>query len=207
MKHENAFAPNSELYFRIEGIKSMHQIGLILDSIMLPEAGLFLGFLILFLMLWVVLRRLKRMKRTMASLELGHLEFYYQSSEMRTWRLRLINSDRANMKDLQSCSREILHFFDRLGSLVQRDILSKKEIWPSFGVPIWGYFSLLVPFIHWLRTEERDPELYIYFEDLSEAVYRLNRKIDRKRTNPLMDEEELKRFIEEEKSVLMDSDS
>jgi hypothetical protein len=143
----------------------------------------------------------------MASLELGHQEFYYQSSEMRTWRLRLINSDRANMKDLQSCSREILHFFDRLGSLIQRDILSKKEIWPSFGVPIWGYFSLLVPFIHWLRTEERDPELYIYFEDLSEAVYRLNRKIDRKRTNPLMDEEELKRFIEEEKSVLMDSDS
>jgi hypothetical protein len=182
----------------------MHQIGLILDSIMLPEAGLFLGFLVLFLMLWVVLRRLKKMKRTMATLELAHLELYYQSSEMRTWRRRLITTDRTNMKDVQSCSREILHFFDRLGSLVQRGLLPQKEIWPSFGIPVWGYFSLLVPFIQWLRTEERDPDLYICFEELNEAAARLNKKIDRKRANPLMAEEELERFIEEEKSALID---
>ncbi|MBA4392040.1 MAG: hypothetical protein C0407_00640 [Desulfobacca sp.] len=179
----------------------MHQIGLILDSIMLPEAGFFLAFFILFIFLWVILRRLKRFKGTLSILELGHLEFYYQSSEMRSWRLRLINTDRANMKDLQACSQQVLHFFDRLGFLAQNKILSKKEIWQSFGMPIWGYFSLLVPFIQWLRTEERDSDLYVYFEDLNDAVYRLNRK----RTNPLMDEEELKRFIEEEKTTLSDS--
>jgi hypothetical protein len=183
----------------------MHEIGMILDSIMLPEAGLSFGFLVIFIFFWVILKRLKKLKRTLASLELGHLEFYYQSSEMRTWRLRLLNSDRTDMKALQVSSRQVLHFFDRLGFLVQNDILSKKEMWSSFGLPIWGYFSLLVPFIHWLRTEERDPELYVYFEDLNEAVYRLNRNINRKRANPLMEEGDLNRFIEEEKVSLMDS--
>jgi hypothetical protein len=172
---------------------------------MLPEAGLFLGFLIMILFFWVVLRRLKRIKKTMASLELGHLEFYYQSSDMRSWRRRLINTDRTDMKEIQACSQQILHFFDRIGLLVQREILAKKEIWPAFGLPIWGYFSLLVPFIQWLRTEERDPDLYIYFEDLNEDVFRLNRKSNRKRSTPLMDEEELNRFIEEEKLSLAES--
>jgi hypothetical protein len=183
----------------------MHEIGMILDSIMLPEAGFFLGFLIVFIFSWVILRRLKRLKTTLSRLELGHLEFYYQSSEMRAWRLRLLNANRSNMKDLQACSQQVLHFFDRLGFLVQTEVLAKKDIWPSFGIPIWGYFSLLVPFIQWLRTEERDSDLYVYFEDLNEAVYRLNRKINRKRANPLMDDEELNRFIEEEKVSLMDA--
>jgi hypothetical protein len=182
----------------------MHELGMVLDTIMLPEAGFFLGFLVVFTFFWVVLRRLKRIKRTLSSLELGHLEFYYQSSEMRTWRLRLINTNRTNMKDLQACSQQVLHFFDRLGFLVQKEILSKKEIWESFGIPIWGYFSLLVPFIQWLRTEERDSDLYVYFEDLNEAVYRLNRKMDRKRANPLMEEGDLNRFLEEEKLSLME---
>lgn len=183
----------------------MHEIGMVLDSIMLPEAGFFLAFFILFVFLWVILRRIKGFKGTLSIVELGHLEFYYQSSDMRSWRRRLINTDRTNMKDLQACSQQILHFFDRLGFLVQKKILSRKEIWESFGIPIWGYFSLLVPYIQWLRTEERDSELYLYFEDLNEAIYRLNRKMDRKRANPLMEEEELNRFIEEEKTALFDS--
>jgi hypothetical protein len=61
-----------------------------------------------------------------------------------------------------------------------------------------------VPFIQWLRTEERDPELYLYFEDLNDTVYRLNYKMNRKQAHPLMEEEELQRFIEEEKAALSD---
>jgi hypothetical protein len=183
----------------------MHEIGMILDSIMLPEAGLALAFFILILFLWVILRRIKALKRTLSSLEEGHLEFYYQSSEMRKWRQRLIGTDRANMKDLQAHSAEVLNFFDRIGFLVQGGILSRNEIWQSFGISVQGYFSFLVPYIQWLRTEERSSELYLYFEDLNEAVYHLNRKMNRKRARPLMDEEELDRFIEEEKKALSDA--
>ena len=180
----------------------MYEIGMILDSIMLPEAGLFLAFIILIIFLWVILRRLKGLKRNLSSLEWGRLEIVYQSAEMREWRIRLINTDRTNMKDLQARSDEVLNFFDRIGFWVQKGILSKKEIQQSFGTPILGYFSFLVPYIQWLRTEERSPELYLYFEDLNEIVHRLNRKMDRKRAHPLMEEEELNRFIEEEKSAL-----
>ncbi len=82
----------------------MDEIGLILDSIMLPEAGLFLAFLILILFLWVILRRMKGLKKTLSTLEWGHLEIVYQSFEMGKWRQRLINTDRTNMKDLQAYS-------------------------------------------------------------------------------------------------------
>jgi len=140
----------------------------------------------------------------MTVLELGHLEFYFQSSEMRQWRLRLITTERTDMKALQTRSGELLNFFDRLGFLIQKGTLPKKEMWQSFGTPILGYFSFLVPFIQWLRTEERDPDLFLYFEDLNDAVYRLNCKMDRKQARPLMEEEELGRFIEEEKTALSD---
>ena len=183
----------------------MNEIGLILDSIMLPEAGLFLAFFILILFLWVILRRIKGLKKTLSTLEWGHLEIVYQSFEMGKWRQRLINTDRTNMKDLQAYSGQVLDFFDRMGFLVQRGILSKNEIWQSFGTPVLGYFSFLVPYIQWLRTEERSPELYLYFEDLNEAVYRLNRKMNRRRARPLMDDDELDRFIEEEKKALADA--
>lgn len=183
----------------------MHELGMIMDSIMLPEAGFFLAFFVLFIFLWVILRRIKGFKETLSIVELGHLEFYYQSSEMRSWRLRLINTDRTNMKDLQGCSQQVLYFFDRLGFLVQKKILSREQIWQSFGIPVWGYFNLLLPYIQWLRTEERDSDLHVYFENLNEAVYRLNRKMDRKRAKPFMVEEELDRFIEEEKATLSDS--
>ncbi len=99
----------------------------------------------------------------------------------------------------------MLDFFDRMGFLVQRGILSKNEIWQSFGIPVLGYFSFLVPYIQWLRTEERSPELYLYFEDLNEAVYLLNRKMNRRSARPLMDDDELDRFIEEEKKALADA--
>lgn len=182
----------------------MDNIRLTLDSLLIPEAGLLLGFFILFFFLWVIVRRIKGLRRTMTFLELSHLEFYYQSSQMRKWRLRLITTERTNMKTLQACSQELLNFFDRLGFLVQKGILFREEVWQSFGIPILGYFSFLVPYIQWLRTEERDPELYLYFEDLNEAVFRLNRKIDRERAQPIMEEEELKQFIEEEKAALSD---
>jgi len=182
----------------------MNDIGMILDAVLVPEAGFFLAFFIFFIFLWVILRRIKGLRRTMSVLELGHLEFYYQSSEMRKWRQRLILTDRTDMKELQAHSAEVLNFFDRLGFLVQKEILPRQETWQAFGTPILGYFSFLVPYIQWLRTEERDPELYLYFEDLNESVYRLNRKMDRKQAHPLMEEEELNRFIEEEKAALSD---
>jgi hypothetical protein len=180
----------------------MEDMSMILDTLLLPEIGFFLVFLILFILLWVILRRIKGLRRIMAVLELGHQEFFYQSSEMRKCRMRLITTERTDMKALQTRSGELLGFFDRIGFLVQKGILPKKELWQSFGTPIQGYFSFLVPFIQWLRTEERDPELYVYFEDLNDAIFRLNCKMDRKQTHPLMEEEELNRFIEEEKSAL-----
>lgn len=180
----------------------MTYVQLILDSLLVPEAGLFLACVIFFIFLWVISRKIKGLKRTMAVLEWGHLEWIYQSSEMRQWRLRLISTDRTNMKELHTHSGEVLHFFDRVGFLIQREILSKKEIWQSFGGPVLGYFSFSFPYIQWLRTEERDADLYVYFEDLNEMVYRLNRKGSRKEVHALMEDEELNRFIEEEKSAL-----
>ncbi len=180
----------------------MEDIGMILDTLMLPEAGLSLVFLFFFILLWIILRKIKGLKKTIAVLELGHQEFYYQSSEMRKCRLRLITTERTDMKAIQTRSSELLGFFDRIGFLVQKGILPRREIWQVFETTIHGYFSFLVPFIQWLRTEERAPELYQYFEDLNDVVFRLNRKIDRKRAHPLMEEEELNRFIEEEKSAL-----
>jgi hypothetical protein len=182
----------------------MNYVQLILDSLLVPEAGLFLACFIFFIFLWVILRKIKRLKKTMAVQEWGHLEWHYQSSEMRAWRLRLISTDRTNMKELHNHSGEVLHFFDRIGFLIQREILSKPEIWQSFGGPVLGYFSFLFPYIQWLRSEERDPDLYVYFEDLNEMVYRLNRKASRKEAHALMEEEELNRFIEEEKGTLSD---
>jgi hypothetical protein len=180
----------------------MDDISMILDTVLLPETGFFLVFLFFFILLWVILRRLKGLGRTIAVLELGHQEFYYQSSEMRKCRLRLISTERTDMKALQTRSGELLGFFDRIGFLVQKGILPKKETWQSFGTPVLGYFSFLVPFIQWLRTEERDPELCLYFEDLNEAIFRLNYKMNRKEAHPLLEEEELKRFIEEERTAL-----
>jgi hypothetical protein len=182
----------------------MYDISMFLDAVLVPEAGFFLAFFIFLILLWVILRRIKRLEKTIVVLESGHLEFCYQSSEMREWRLRLITTERTDMKALQARSGELLSFFDRIGFLVQKGTLPRKEMWQSFGIPVLGYFSFLVPFIQWLRTEERDPELYLYFEDLNDAVYRLNSKMDRKQAHPLMEEEELQRFIEEEKAVLSD---
>jgi hypothetical protein len=180
----------------------MDDANMILDMVLLPEVGLSLVFLIFFILLWVILRRIKGLGSTMAILELDHQEFYFQSSEMRKCRLRMLTTERTDMKALQTCSGELLAFFDRLGFLVQKGTLPKKEMWQAFGTPVLGYFSYLVPFIQWLRTEERDPELYLYFEDLNEAVYRLNRRMDRKKAHPLMEEEELNRFMEEERTAL-----
>lgn len=182
----------------------MYDINMFLDAVLIPEVGFFLAFLLFLILLWVILRRLKRLEKTIVVLELGHLEFYYQSSEMREWRLRLITTERTDIKALQARSGELLGFFDRIGFLVQKGTLPRKEIWEYFGIPILGYFSFLVPFIQWLRTEERDHELYLYFEDLNDAVYRLNYKMNRKKAHPLMEEEELQRFIEEEKAALSD---
>ena len=180
----------------------MNDISMLLDVVLVPEAGFFLVFLIFFILLWIILRRIKGLGSTMAVLELGQLEFYFQSSEIRKCRLRLITTERTDMKALQARSGELLNFFDRMGFLVQKGTIPKKEMWQSFGTPILGYFSFLVPFIQWLRTEERDPELYLYFEDLNDAVYRLNYKMDRKQAHALMEEGELNRFMEEEKAAL-----
>jgi hypothetical protein len=180
----------------------MDDINMILEMVLLPEVGLSLVILIFFILLWVILRRIKGLRGTLVILELDHQEFYFQSSEMRKCRLRLLTTERTDMKALQACSGELLSFFDRLGFLVQRGTLPKKEMWQAFGTPVLGYFSFLVPFIQWLRTEERDPELYLYFEDLNESVYRLNRRMNRKKAHPLMEEEELNRFMEEERATL-----
>jgi hypothetical protein len=180
----------------------MEDLSLILDTLLLPETGLFLVFLFFFILLWTILRRIKSLKRAMAIMELGHQEFYYQSSEMRKTRLRLITTERTDMKAIQTCSTELLSFFDRIGFLVHKGILPTQEMWQVFETPVHGYFSFLVPFIQWLRTEERNPELYMFFEDLNEAVFRQNRRLERKRARPLMEEEELNQFIEDEKSAL-----
>jgi hypothetical protein len=180
----------------------MDYFQMFLDSILIPETGIFLAFLLILLFLWIGLRKIKNLRRTLSILEEGHLEWAYQSSEMRHWRLRLISSDRSNMKELQSCSRETLDFFDRIGFLMHRKILSRKALWPYFGYPILGYFSLLYPYIEWLRTEERNRHHYAFFEDLNTAMVRMKRKVSGRKARPLMDAEELKRFIEEEKTTL-----
>jgi hypothetical protein len=180
----------------------MDYLPLILDSLLVPETGYFLAFLIILIFLWISLRRIKGLKRTLSILEEGHLEWAYQSTEMRSWRLRIISSDRTDMEELQSRSREILDFFDRIGFLMHRKILSRKALWPYFGDAIRGYFSFLYPYIEWLRNEERNPHLYGFFEDLNTAMVRLNRKVLRRKPRPLMEAEELERFIEEEKTIL-----
>jgi 4-amino-4-deoxy-L-arabinose transferase-like glycosyltransferase len=180
----------------------MEDIGSILEALLIPEVGYFLLFLIFLILLWVILRRIKNLRKTLAILEIGHQEFYYQSFEMRKCRSRLISTERTDMKAIQTQSTELLAFFDRLGFLTQKGILPQKELWQFFGTAILGYFSFLVPFIQWLRMEERDPELYLYFEDLNDAVYRQNYKINRRQAHPLMEEEELNQFIEEEKAAL-----
>ncbi|MEW6185345.1 MAG: hypothetical protein AB1585_06355 [Thermodesulfobacteriota bacterium] len=180
----------------------MNELGMVLEGVMLPETWFFLAFLFFALFLWIILKRLKGLKETVAALELGHLEFYFQSAEMRQWRFRLLSTERTDMKALQARSEAVLNFFERLGFLVQQGTLPRKEVWQSFGPPISGYFSFLVPFIQWLRMEERTPELFWYFEELNDVVYRLNGKANRKKTRPLMEEEELVRFIEEEKTAL-----
>jgi hypothetical protein len=180
----------------------MDYFQMFLDSILVPEIGIFLAFLIILLFLWIGLRRIKNLRRTLSILEEGHLEWAYQSSEMRQRRLRLLAANSNDMKDLQSRSREILDFFDRIGFLMHRKILSLEALWPYFGYPIRGYFSLLYPHIQWLRTEERNAHLYVYFEDLNLAMVRLHRKFLGRKARPLMEEEELKRFIEEEKTAL-----
>ena len=101
---------------------------MILDVVLLPEAVFFLAFLIFFILLWVILRRIKGLGRTMAVLELGHLESYYQSSAMRKCRLRLMTTERTDMKALHVRSAELLSFFDRIGFLVQKGTLSMKEM-------------------------------------------------------------------------------
>ena len=180
----------------------MDNVLTIIEAFFIPEVGILIGFLILLMILWIVSRRMKHLKTVITVLESGHLENYYQSSEMRFWRKRLIEADRTNMKDIQLCSSGILSFFERLGLLVRKDILPDVEIWQNFGIPIMGYFSLLVPYIQWLRTEERNSDLYSYFEDLNDVIYRLNRKVHRKQAQPLMSDEELEHFISEEKTFL-----
>jgi hypothetical protein len=182
----------------------MNELGIILEGIMIPEAWFVLSFLFFALFLWIILRRLKGLKETVSLLELGHLEFYFQSAEMRQWRVRLLSTERTDMKALQARSEAVLNFFDRLGFLLQNGTLPRKEVWQSFGPSISGYFSFLVPFIQWLRTEERTPELFWYFEELNDIVFRWNGKVNRKKARPLLEEEELVRFIEEEKTVLAD---
>ncbi|HMK64364.1 MAG TPA: hypothetical protein VK564_01135 [Thermodesulfobacteriota bacterium] len=182
----------------------MDYLQMFLDSILVPETAIIAAFLIILIFLWICLRRLKTLRQTLSILEEGHLEWAYQSSEMKEWRLRLLSSDPANMKDMQSRSREILDFFDRLGFLMDQKILSRKVIWPYFGYFVMGYFSFLYPYIDWLRTEERNRHHYSFFEELNTAMVRMNRKVSGRKPRPLMIEEELKRFIEEEKTALRD---
>jgi hypothetical protein len=183
----------------------MDYFQMFLDSILVPETALILAFLIIIIFLWICLRRLKNLRRTLSILEEGHLEWAYQSSEMKQWRLRLLSSDPTNMKEMQSRSREILDFFDRLGFLMDQKILSRKVLWPYFGYSVMGYFSFLFPYIDWLRTESRNRHHYSFFEELNTAMVRMNRKASGRKLRPLMIEEELKRFIEEEKTALIDN--
>jgi hypothetical protein len=180
----------------------MNYLAMFLDTLLVPEAGIVLAFLIVLVFLWINLRKIKTLKRTISILEEGHREWEYQSSEMRRWRYLLITSDRTDMSVLQNRSREILDFFDRIGFLMHEKILSSRALWPYFGRPIQGYFTFLYPHIQWLRTQGKEPDFYDYFEELNEAIYRLNRKAYRKKARLLMEEEELKRFIEEEKRTL-----
>jgi hypothetical protein len=180
----------------------MDYLTMFLDTLLVPEAGIVLAFMVVLVYLWIILRKIKALRRTLSILEEGRREWEYQSSEMRRWRYLLMTSDRTDMNILQNRSREILDFFDRIGFLVNEKILTSRSLWPYFGRPIQGHFTFLYSHIQWLRTREKEPELYSYFEDLNEAIYRLNRKAYRKKARLLMEEEELNQFIEEERTAL-----
>jgi hypothetical protein len=141
-----------------------------------------------------------RTSKTIASAELLlKLEDQFYSATMRKHRKKLMTVLKKDPRDYHNINEEILDFFEDIGFLTKKKVLSVELVWSTYCYWILRYYLLLQEYIGWLRKRDDDTTYYRDFEHL----YRENLKMEENRRGRKIEitPQQLQGFIDEELQV------
>lgn len=153
----------------------------------MAQTLIILGSLI-FIYRQVRVQRFSNMLQTLSSLR----ENWNNDTIVAARKTTCINYQKGT-KNIGKAEGEVLGFFEELGLLLKKRVVSTEFIWESYSYFIEHYWSMLEPNIKEFRLSTNDNSWYDNFESLRKAIG----KYSKKRKCPSSDktEEEIKRFI------------
>jgi hypothetical protein len=80
------------------------------------------------------------------------------------------------VEDLNKAVFEVCNFFEEVGEMLRRGVLSAVPVWSRFSDWVPDYWSVCKPTIEKLREDFRAPAIYEDFEYLARMMTEMNRK-------------------------------
>lgn len=143
---------------------------------------------LIFIYRQVRVHRFSNMLQTLSSLR----EHWNSDTMLAARKTTCINYQKGTKK-IGKAEGDVLGFFEELGLLLKKGVVSKEFIWETYSYFIEHYWSMLEPNIKEFRLSTNDNSWLDNFESLRKAIHRYSKK--RKCPSSDKTEEEIKRFI------------
>jgi len=106
----------------------------------------------------------------------------------------ILNPD--NFKQIDAYADFILDYFEDLGLLLRKKLVSEYFVWTMNCYHVIHYWVVLTDYINWVREDRGDPTYYCEFEYLYKKMLKFEKKMTKKKIEFTSDD--LREFLEEE---------
>lgn len=128
--------------------------------------------------IWIAYQQNERARFSQEIQIVSQLDSRFDSPEFRLVRGRaaawLAGGARAEDQEGVVAIRSLVDFFETLGYLHRREVISSETAWHYFGSWILPYYEACKDFIR--REQDGDPNCYTEFVGLREAVFQVERE-------------------------------
>ena len=127
---------------------------------------------------------------------LNNMRENWNNKQMMGFRRTTCENYLEGTKKIEMAEGEVLGFFEEMGLLLQKKVVSQEFIWETYSYYIEHYWSMLKDNIQEFRLSTQDKSWYDHFEYLRDSV----RRYSERKNCPSIDKtkEEIKRFISSE---------
>ena len=118
------------------------------------------------------------------------------TKEMMLFRQATCRNYKTQTRAIGKAEGEVLGFFEDMGMLVEKGVISKEFVWEGYSYYIEPYWSMMEKKIKEFREREKDTSWFEHFENLRDAM----RKFSKKKGAPLgpLEKKDMQRFIKGE---------
>ena len=108
-----------------------------------------------------------------------------------------VGEDIVELPSFPKAVSEVCDFFEGIGELLRRGVLSAETVWNQYGHMARAYWLMCKPTIEKVREGWEEPKLYEDFEYL----YRVLAELDHERGVPAPNREQLRQFMEMQATI------